>query len=148
GLLTPLLTLAQHFALANAPAESREFVARALGLSELLPYFGNQLSPGERRRADLALAVLRAPVCLLADEPFQGIAPLDIDLISAQLRVLRERGCAIVITGHEIGPLFDSADEVVWMTAGTTHVLGSVASARAHHQFAREYLGPPRLPVT
>jgi ABC-type multidrug transport system ATPase subunit len=146
GLLSPFLPLAQHLALANAARERVESVTGALGLTALLQSYGKQLSAGERRRADLALAVLRAPTCLLADEPFQGIGPLDVERIAGQLQALRARGCAIVITGHEIGPLFDQADEIVWMTAGTTHLLGPVASARAHDQFVREYLGSHRLP--
>jgi hypothetical protein len=32
------------------------------------------------------------------------------------------------------------ADQVIWMTVGTTHALGSVAAARVHDQFRREYL--------
>jgi lipopolysaccharide export system ATP-binding protein len=141
GLLSPYLTLQQHLQLCSAAAEVRDAVARELGLSDLLEHFGRQLSPGERRRADLALAWLQRPVCLLADEPFQGITPLDVERIARALRALRENGSAIVLTGHEVGPLLDLADEVVWLSAGTTHVLGSVASARIHHQFAQEYLG-------
>ena len=140
GLLSPYLTLEQHLQMAGA-AEDVLAVTEALGLRALLGNFGRQLSPGERRRADVALAHLRAPTCLLADEPFLGIAPLDAERIGHALRAQKERGAAVVITGHEIGPLFELADDVVWMSAGTTHALGSVRDAQRHDQFKREYLG-------
>ena len=51
-------------------------------------------------------------------------------------------GAAIVLTGHEVPDLLALADDVVWLTAGTTHGLGSPAAAITHDQFRREYLGP------
>jgi ABC-type lipopolysaccharide export system ATPase subunit len=54
------------------------------------------------------------------------------------------RGCALVVTGHEVPELLDLADEVVWMTGGTTHGMGTAAQAEAHEQFRRDYLGPRR----
>jgi ABC-type multidrug transport system ATPase subunit len=147
GLLSRYLTLAHHLVLTCTDADRRARVTESAGLTELLDRFGKELSPGEQRRADVALAMLRAPTCLLADEPFQGIGPLDAERISTQLRSLKERGCAIVVTGHEIGPLLELADEVVWLTAGTTCALGPVAVARSHEQFQREYLGKSWLPA-
>ena len=48
------------------------------------------------------------------------------------------------VTGHEVEDLLAIGDEVIWMVAGTTHVLGTPAEAHAHHQFRNEYLGPKR----
>ncbi|HEX6362235.1 MAG TPA: ATP-binding cassette domain-containing protein, partial [Albitalea sp.] len=75
-LLTPTSTVGHHLERlaarwAGDPAEAIEM----LGIGGLLDRFPVQLSGGERRRAELALAVARRPAVLLADEPFQGIAP-------------------------------------------------------------------------
>jgi ABC-type branched-subunit amino acid transport system ATPase component len=86
--------------------------------------------------------MLREPRCLIADEPFFGIAPRDAERISASLRAMARAGCAVLITGHEVETLFETADAVIWLTAGTTHELGDPARARRHDQFRREYLGP------
>lgn len=103
------------------------------------------MSGGERRRAELGLACLRAPGCLLADEPFRGIDPIAAEIIGTALRHLAASGTAIVVTGHEIPTLLPFADEVVWSVAGTTHALGSPAAAREHDGFRRDYLsGKPR----
>ena len=98
------------------------------------------LSGGERRRADLAAAVCRTPVCLLADEPLRDLAPLDAECCADVLRSLARAGCAVVVTGHEVEPLLQVADRVVWCTEGTTYDLGTPASAVEHWAFRRGYL--------
>lgn len=113
----------------------------SLEIGALLDRVPQSLSLGERRRADIALAVARRPDCLLADEPFLRITPKDAEAVADVFRALATAGCAIALTGHEVPMLFDVADEVSWMTAGTTHPLGSPDNAREHHQFGREYLG-------
>lgn len=113
-----------------------------LDLGKFIARKPGSLSGGEKQRASLAMALLRRPSCLLMDEPFAGVAPKDRRLISDGLSVLRERGCAVVISGHDVEDLFSVSDEIVWVVAGTTHVLGHPSEARKHHQFRREYLGP------
>lgn len=98
------------------------------------------LSGGERRRAEVAVAVCRTPVCLLADEPLRDLAPLDAECCADALRALARAGCAVVVTGHEVGPLLQIADRVVWCTDGTTYELGTPATAAEHWAFRRGYL--------
>ncbi len=144
GLLSRRLTLQQHVA-ALVWRFKCDDPARALSeldVGSLLDRRVGELSGGERRRAEVALAALRGPICLLADEPLAGIAPTDATTVAGALRRLARSGCAVVVTGHEVPDLLDLADEVVWMTAGTTHGLGGASAAAAHGQFRREYLGP------
>jgi len=115
------------------------------GIGPFLDRTTREISGGERRRAELALALFREPTCLIADEPFHGIAPKDIEDVTAALRSLAARGCGILATGHEVAAMLDAADSVVWMTAGTTHPLGVPGEARMNHAFVRDYLGPHRV---
>ena len=103
-----------------------------------------QLSGGERRRVELTLALLRDPVCLIADEPLTGLAPADQERAVRALRDGARRGTAVIVTGHEVEMLLSLADEVVWIVAGGTRVLGSPEQAWAHPEFARQYLGRRR----
>ncbi len=112
-----------------------------LRIGDFLDRLPHMLSGGERRRAELAMAVARGPSCLLADEPFLGVEPKDSELLTDLFRNLARDGCAVAITGHEVQALFETADDVLWMTGGTTHPLGTPAEARKHDQFVREYLG-------
>ena len=99
------------------------------------------LSSGERRRAELALAICRAPTCLLIDEPLRSLAPLDVDQVIGLFQRLMRQGTAIVCTGHEVPALLTVATYVTWCTDGTTYDLGAPAVALEHWRFTREYLG-------
>jgi ABC-type lipopolysaccharide export system ATPase subunit len=120
-------------------------ILERLGISRLLDQTPAELSGGERRHAEIAAAWIRAPRCLLADEPFAGINPSDAEVLAEALRDMAQEGCAIVITGHEVRQLLDTADDIVWMAAGTTHGMGTPEEAIQHEQFRREYLGAVRL---
>jgi ABC-type multidrug transport system ATPase subunit len=123
-------------------AQSRvRAVEEEMSLMDYAERYPHELSAGERRRAEMALIVLRAPSCLLADEPLMGSSPNDADATAARLRALADSGCAVVVTGHEVPALLALADDIVWVTAGSTCVLGTGNQARDHWQFRREYLG-------
>lgn len=120
----------------------------AVEAEPLLDLTESQMSGGERRRAELSLALARGPRCLIADEPLAGIAPADREMVSAAIRKLADEGCAVLVTGHDVEALMDLSDDVVWVVGGTTHWLGSPASAKGHFQFRQEYLGPRGYPTS
>ncbi|MGH7649847.1 MAG: ABC transporter ATP-binding protein [Gemmatimonadaceae bacterium] len=99
------------------------------------------MSGGERRRAELAAVWVRRPLCLLADEPFRGIAPKDAEELTASFSQLAGDGVAVVLTGHEVPTLLHAADHISWCTSGTTYELGPPAAATRHNGFQAEYLG-------
>lgn len=118
-----------------------ERAADRLGVAGALDRRPFELSGGERRRAEIAAALVRRPTCLIADEPFRGIAPRDAEDLANVLSELTAAGVAVVITGHEVAALLDAADHVTWCTSGTTYELGPPPVAAQHHEFRREYLG-------
>ena len=70
-----------------------------LEVSGLLGRRPAEMSGGERRRAELAIAVSRGPRCLIADEPLAGIEPRDRAVVGAALRALAAEGAALLLTG-------------------------------------------------
>ena len=145
-LLSDRFTVAEHLAAVEWRAGRRhQLRVDELGIDELGNRRVGTLSGGERRRVEIAAAIRRAPVCLLADEPLAGVSPADQERVSVSLRALAADGTAIVITGHEVPVLLALADQVIWMTSGTTHGLGSPPEALRHDQFRREYLGAHSL---
>lgn len=115
--------------------------AEQLGIAEHLGKHPDELSGGERRRAELAAVIVRRPLCLLADEPYRGIAPKDAEDLTKIFTLLAAEGVAVVITGHEVPTLLAAADHVAWCTSGTTYELGAPAIAIQDPMFRREYLG-------
>lgn len=115
--------------------------AERLSVAEHLDKRPFELSGGERRRAELAAVLVRRPTCLLADEPYRGIAPKDAGELTRALAGLAASGTAVMVTGHEVPTLLDAADHVTWCTSGTTYELGPPSVAAEHAEFRKEYLG-------
>ena len=120
--------------------------AKQLGVEHAIDRRPFELSTGELRRAELAAALVRRPLCLLADEPFRNVEPRDANDIADGLRRIASSGAAVVVTGHETTTLLAAADHVAWCANGTTYELGPAAIAVQHERFAREYLGTWRRP--
>jgi ABC-type multidrug transport system ATPase subunit len=141
--LVPSLRLHEHFDAVQSRFGRGDCASaiESLGLSNLLPQRARTYSPGERRRAEMALALVRNPTCLIVDEVFRGIDPIAVELIGESLRTLASQGCAIVVSGHEMRAILPYADTVTWVTAGTTYDLGNVSEALRNQNFRREYLG-------
>lgn len=121
-------------------ADSTEAADR-MGIAAHLDKRPFELSGGERRRAEVAAALVRKPLCLLADEPYRGVAPKDAEDLTRAFASLAADGVAVVITGHEVPTLLDAADHVTWCTSGTTYELGPPQLAICNESFRREYLG-------
>ena len=126
---SPRVTVRQHLAAVARQFGSGDVEASAalFGATRHLDQLAVRLSPGERRRAELAIAALRSPDCLLADGPYRSIDPKDRELVSHGFRQLASIGCAVVVSGHEVPDLLAVADPVVWRTDGTTYELGAPA---------------------
>lgn len=115
--------------------------AALLGIGGLVDRRPHGLSGGETRRAEVALAFARRPACLVADEPFRGVDPRDAEALARAFRALADRGCAVVLSGHEVPTVFALADRLLWVESGTSQWLGSPEEARGSDRFRREYLG-------
>jgi ABC-type multidrug transport system ATPase subunit len=118
------------------------FAVESMQLGGLLDQRVGSLSPGERVRTAMGVAIARRPVVLIADEPLAGLAPKDQRLVADTLRDLAAEGTAVVTSGHDTHALLRVSDVVLWSVAGTTHHLGRPSDAVGHWQFRREYLGP------
>lgn len=150
SVLSPVFTLGQHLdALEHrfGRTSHRAGTLEALGISHLQGVLTSTLSDGERRRAELAVAVLRRPRCLLLDEPFRGVDPVDREVITEILHGLTESGSGLAITGHEMESVLGAAQLILWVREGSTELLGSPANATAHWRFRRDYLGLAPLEV-
>lgn len=70
------------------------------------------LSGGEKRRLEIARAMIMKPKFLFLDEPFTGIDPITIIEIRKITQKLKERGIGIIITDHNVKDTFDITDRV------------------------------------
>ena len=113
------------------PRSVADLVALA-GLDGLMARRYGQLSGGQQRRVQFALAVCGRPALLFLDEPTTG---LDIDArqtLWKAIRELRAQGCAVLLTTHYLEEAEALADRVVVVTRGRVVAEGTVTQIRAH----------------
>ncbi|WP_402376807.1 ABC transporter ATP-binding protein [Isoptericola rhizosphaerae] len=89
------------------------------------------LSGGERRRLDLALAILGHPELLVLDEPTTGLDPESRRAVWRLVRGLLEDGATVLLTTHYLEEAEELADRVAIMRAGRVVREGTVAEAVA-----------------
>ncbi len=87
-----------------------EEVLKLLGIYERRNNRGDQLSGGERRRAEIARALSLEPRFLLLDEPFTGIDPKTREEIQDIVRQLRDMGIGVLITDHNVRETLEITD--------------------------------------
>jgi len=85
-----------------------------------------RLSGGEQQRTLLALALLGRPKALLLDEPTTAVDPEGRQVIRDLIKNERDRGCALLITTHELSEAERVADRVVVMNRGHIVVQGTL----------------------
>jgi ABC-type multidrug transport system ATPase subunit len=142
--LAESLTVGEHFDMIakRFGLSLDEKLIESFALSSFLDSKPHRLSTGERRRAELAIAMTRRPKCLIADEPFRELDPMTCEQIGSGLRSLASDGCAVIVSGQEVRTVLHYSDSVTWVTAGTTYDLGTPKHASRDERFAREFLGP------
>ena len=112
------------------PRSVADCVALA-GLDGLMERRYGQLSGGQQRRVQFALAVCGRPALLFLDEPTTG---LDIDARQTLWKAIRElsaQGCAVLLTTHYLEEAEALADRVVVVNHGRAVAEGAVAQIRA-----------------
>jgi len=79
---------------------------------------GAALSGGERRRVEIARALIIKPRFLLLDEPFAGIDPMTVQEIQGIIGGLRNEGLGVLITDHNVRETLGSCDRAYILSAG------------------------------
>jgi ABC-2 type transport system ATP-binding protein len=96
-----------------------------------------QLSRGNQQRVQLAAALVFGPEMLVLDEPFAGLDPVAVDLMSEVLREQARAGAPVVFSSHQLELVERLCDRVGIVRGGRMVVCGSVRELRS--------AGPERL---
>ena len=104
----------------------------SLELTELSNRTYATLSGGERRRVELAKALMRHPRLLLLDEPYAALDPQAIAATNRILRRVAEQGVAILVTDHRYEVLMSFATRHVVLHRGELVCCGTAAEVMAH----------------
>lgn len=111
------------------------------GLTRLEHSHAMHLSGGERRRLEIARALIRDPKFVLLDEPFAGIDPLAVGDIQMLVRELKKRGIGVLISDHNVRETLTICDRAYLMYHGRV-ILSGTPDEIVNNEKAREvYLG-------
>jgi len=89
-----------------------------LGVTHIRKSLAYTLSGGERRRVEIARALVTRPKFILLDEPFAGIDPIAVEDIQHLVHDLRNRGIGILITDHNVRETLAIVDMAYIMADG------------------------------
>ena len=134
--------------LESMPLRRRERKARAAGLMEQfgLQHLAHQqarnLSGGERRRLEIARALVTEPQLILLDEPFSGVDPIAVEGLQKEIMRLRsEHGIAILLTDHNVRETLSVTDRSYIIHEGQVIAEGSPRDLINDPKVRRIYLG-------
>ncbi|RKG60642.1 LPS export ABC transporter ATP-binding protein [Corallococcus sp. AB011P] len=111
------------------------------GLSHVAESWGETLSGGERRRAEIARSLIPAPRFILFDEPFAGVDPINVGDLQRQIHLLRERGLGILITDHNVQDTLGICDRAYIIAQGQILEEGTPAQIAGSARARAVYLG-------
>jgi lipopolysaccharide export system ATP-binding protein len=118
-----------------------EELLESLSLTKVARQRAYTLSGGERRKLEIARALVRRPSILMLDEPFSGVDPLAVNDIQEIVRDLRDRGLGIIITDHNVRETLSVVDRAYLVYEGRI-LLEGTSSELVNDPMAREfYLG-------
>ncbi|MDD6088457.1 MAG: LPS export ABC transporter ATP-binding protein [Desulfovibrionaceae bacterium] len=137
-----LQIILEHTGLSSAEQKERaDHLLEDFGLTKLEHSHAFHLSGGERRRLEIARALIRDPRFVLLDEPFAGIDPLAVGDIQELVRDLRDRGIGVLISDHNVRETLHICDRAYLMVQGQVILNGTPENIVDSSKARSLYLG-------
>jgi lipopolysaccharide export system ATP-binding protein len=133
--------------LETLPVSRNERHARA---AELLEQFhlthkakqqARTCSGGERRKLEIARALVTNPTMILLDEPFSGVDPIAVEDLQREIRGLKDRGISILLTDHNVRETLTVTDRAYIIADGRIVAQGTSRELVGNEVVRRIYLG-------
>ncbi|MCK4657279.1 MAG: LPS export ABC transporter ATP-binding protein [candidate division Zixibacteria bacterium] len=118
-----------------------ESLLEQLDIAKLRKSFAYNLSGGERRRVEIARALVTRPDFLLLDEPFAGIDPIAVEDIQSIISGLRKENLGILITDHNVRETLSITDRAYIMCEGRILKAGTAQFLADDPEARKIYLG-------
>ncbi|MES9966594.1 MAG: ABC transporter ATP-binding protein [Sedimenticola sp.] len=120
-------------------------VLEDVGLISQAEHHAGNISRGDKRRLELAMALIQHPKLLLLDEPTAGMSRHDTNRTIDLLKRIKERGMTKVIIEHDMHVVFSLADRISVLAQGRIIADGTPDEIRGNPKVQEAYLGGAEL---
>jgi lipopolysaccharide export system ATP-binding protein len=137
-----LLAILETLKLGKAERRQRagELLGR-FGLTHKAHHAARTCSGGERRKLEIARALVTQPRIILLDEPFSGVDPIAVEDLQAEIRALASHGIACLITDHNVQQTLRVCDRAYIIDEGRVFAEGTPRELINNEMVKRVYLG-------
>jgi ABC-type branched-subunit amino acid transport system ATPase component len=111
------------------------------GLTEKADWPAGALAYGDKKRLELARAIVGKPQLLLLDEPVAGLNAEETQAVGEQLKLLRGNGHTMLLVEHDMDLVMGIADHVVVLDSGRCIAIGTPEEVRRNPLVLEAYLG-------
>ncbi|GHT51140.1 ABC transporter ATP-binding protein [Endomicrobiia bacterium] len=137
-----LMAIAQMLPISKSEQKKKvDNLLSDFGLTKLCGQKSVTLSGGEKRRLEIARALITDPKFMLLDEPFVGIDPITVGDIQRIIRKLKERGLGILITDHNVRETLEIIDRAYVIYEGKILLEGGATELLEDPKAKKLYLG-------
>ena len=118
-----------------------DMLIERFSLTEVGESQGRFLSGGERRKLEIARAMVTDPSLILLDEPFSGVDPIAVEDLQREIRRLVASGVSILITDHNVERTLEVVDKAYIIDHGKVIGAGKPAEIVRNETVRKHYLG-------
>jgi lipopolysaccharide export system ATP-binding protein len=137
-----ILAILQTLKLSRAERRRRlEQLMEDMAITRVAKTYGYALSGGERRRTEIARALVTNPRFLLLDEPFAGIDPIAVEDIQSIVQGLKARNIGVLITDHNVHETLAITDRAYLLFDGRVLKSGTAEFLAEDPEARKLYLG-------
>ena len=134
GIRDTLVYLAELKGQPQSVARQRAILLlEEIGLADWADRKVKALSRGMQQKLQLIASLVHDPDLLILDEPFQGLDPLNVELVKALIRRLQAEGKTIVLSTHQMNLVEALCDRILLVNRGRAVLYGSLQEIKEQH---------------
>jgi len=136
-----LFIVAQQYYDKDTQKEEVEELLEKFNIEPIRKRKGINLSGGERRRVEIARALIPKPKFLFLDEPFAGVDPVNVNDIKELITILSHNNIGVIITDHNVRETLSICNRAYVLKSGEILTQGDAKHIVNHSEVRRYYLG-------